>query len=78
MIAAADDTVKAAHDAFTLNHQAIGGGYGGVRVDDVDVQVMDDESPAVVISRTEATILETGTLVYNIQLTQVAGQQVSP
>ena len=69
-IAAADDTVKAAHDAFTLNHQAIGGGYGGVRVDDVDVQVMDDESPAVVISRTEATILETGTLVYNIQLTQ--------
>ena len=71
VIASTDNADTAAHAGFTLNHQAIGGGYGGVRVDDVDVKVMDDESPAVVISRTEATILETGTLEYNIQLTQV-------
>ena len=70
IIASADNADTAAHAGFTLNHQAIGGGYGGVQVDDVDVKIMDDESPAVVISRTEATILETGTLVYNIQLTQ--------
>ena len=70
-IVAADNADTAAHAGFPLKHKAIGGGYGDVEVDGVDVQVMDDESPAVVISRTEATILETGTLVYNIQLTQV-------
>ena len=49
----------------------MGGGYNDVRVDDVVVQILDDESASVVIGTTRATVAEDGTLEYTISLTQI-------
>ena len=59
------------YDAFDLTHSVAGGGYGGVvSVDDVSVQVMDAQAPAVVIGTTAVTVAEDSTFTYQIRLTR--------
>ena len=76
--AGVEDDDEADHDAFTLTQTAVGGGYGGVAVDDVDVLIVDDEAAAVVISRTRVTTDEGTAFSYTISLTQApeAGETV--
>ncbi len=65
-----NDTDTASHSAFTLSHGVLGGGYTGMNVDDVTVQVLDDEAPQVVITTTALTVSEGTQFTYNIALTQ--------
>ena len=65
-----NDTDTASHSAFDLSHDVLGGGYTGMDVDDVTVQILDDEAPQVVITTTAVTVNEGGTFAYNIALTQ--------
>ena len=69
-VALAENTDTASYSAFELTHRVVGADYDGIDVDDVDVQAMDDESPAVVVTRTAWSMDEETAQVYNIQLTQ--------
>ena len=64
-----NDTDTASHSAFDLSHAALGGGYSGLDIDDVEVQVLDDEAAQVVITTTAVTVNESGTFTYAIALT---------
>jgi len=64
-----DDADTASHSAFTLSHGVLGGGYTGMNVEDVDVQVLDDEASQVVVSTTGVTVNEGGSFTYTISLT---------
>jgi len=68
-ITATDDADTASHSAFTLSHGVLGGGYTGMNVEDVDVQVLDDEASQVVVSTTAVTVNEGGSFTYTISLT---------
>ena len=63
-------TDTASHDDFDLTHTVLGGGYTGMDVDDVSVQVLDDEAPQVVVATTAVTVNEGGAFTYTIALTQ--------
>ncbi len=64
-----DDADTASWGAFTLSHNVLGGGYTGMDVDDVDIQVLDDEASQVVVSTTGVTVNEGGSFTYTISLT---------
>ncbi len=64
-----DDADTASHSAFTLSHGVLGGGYTGMNVDDVTVQVLDDEASQVVVGTTGVTVNEGGSFTYTISLT---------
>ena len=64
------NTDTADYSAFALSHNVLGGGYTGIDVDDVDVQVLDDEAPQVVVTTTAVTVNEGGSFTYAILLTQ--------
>jgi len=64
------NTDTADYSAFTLSHNVLGGGYTGMDVDDVDVQLLDDEAPQVVVTTTAVTVNEGGSFTYTIALTQ--------
>ena len=73
-----DDEEEASHSAFDLSHSVLGGGYTGLDVDDVTVQVLDDEAPQVVITTTGVTVNEGLTFTYTIALTQEPSHRVRP
>lgn len=62
-----------ANQAFTLGHNALGGGYTGIAIDDVDATIMDIGAAQVVITTTAVTVNEGGMFTYNIALTQEPG-----
>ena len=70
-VALAENTDTADYPAFDLTHRVVGADYDGLEVDDTRVKAMDDESPSVVVSRTEWSMDEGAEQIYNIQLTQV-------
>ena len=69
-VAKAQNTDTANYSAFNLTHRAVGADYDGIPVDDVRVKVMDDESPAIVVTRTAWSMDEETAETYNIMLTQ--------
>ena len=69
-VALAENTDTADYPAFDLTHRVVGADYDGLEVDDTRVKAMDDESPSVVVSRTEWSMDEGAEQTYNIQLTQ--------
>jgi hypothetical protein len=69
-LALVENTDTANYSAFNLTHRVVGADYDGIGVDDVRVKAMDDESPAVVVTRTEWSMYEDSAQIYNIRLTQ--------
>ena len=69
-VALVDNDDTASYSAFDLTHRVVGADYDGINVDDVRVKAMDDESPAIVVSRTAWSMDEETPETYNIQLTQ--------
>ena len=74
-----NDTDTASHSAFDLSHTVLGGGYTGMDVDDVTIQVLDDEAAQVVITTTALTVNENVAFTYTIALTDApsAGETVT-
>ena len=66
-----DDAV---HDTATLTHTASGGDYGGVNKP-LTVTVTDDDTPGLVLSKSELAVTEGASASYTVQLaTQPTGQ----
>ena len=73
-VALANNDDTASYSAFDLTHRVVGADYDGINVDDVRVKAMDDESPAIVVSRTAWSMEEETPETYNIRLTQEPDQ----
>ena len=55
-------------ETATLAHQVLGGGYGGVKADDVSVSVRDDDTPGVTVHPTMVPVDEGDDATYTVAL----------
>ena len=56
------------NETATLAHQVLGGGYGGVKADDVSVSVRDDDTPGVTVHPTMVPVDEGDDATYTVAL----------
>ena len=66
-VSAAEDA-DSTQDTATVTHTVSGGDYGAVTAPDVDVTVMDNDTPGVAVSPTSLTVGEGGSGTYTVKL----------
>ena len=68
-----DQAVTGARRA-TIEHEVVGGGYGGVTLGPVAVTISDDDAPAITLSEKALTVSETEGLRQDTYLVSLSGQ----